>query len=264
MVPSGCAPRLKWSPQTVAFTSRDHPRTTDLVGVLPLVCSPIICGSTVFRTLIDGEAGINILSVKAFDKLVISRDRLRATMPFSGVTDGVTVPIAEVELPFMFDIPGSYHTEHIDFDVTHLNLSYNAILGYLALSRFMAATHHAYNVLKMPGAGGDIITILCDEGDVGRTLECAFKTAAFALHADGEDTQMLGSSQDREEPAPDSTLHEVYPPAFVPTLTEELLVSPPGKRKAKLTAERTATKKVTLGSDDSHLTIIISANLPDK
>jgi hypothetical protein len=47
----------------------------------------------------------------------------------------------------------------------------------------------------------------------------------------------------------------------VAALTEELLVSPPRKRKAEFTAERMATKKVTLGSD---LTIIISANLPDK
>jgi hypothetical protein len=66
----------------------------------------------------------------------------------------------------MFGVPGSYRTEHIDIDIAHVNLPYNVILGYPALSRFMGATHHFYNVLKMPGAGGDIITIRCDEGDV--------------------------------------------------------------------------------------------------
>jgi hypothetical protein len=174
------------------------------------------------------------------------------------------VPIGQVQLPVTFDIPGSYSTEHIDFDIAHINLPYNAILGYPALARFMPATHHTYNVLKMPGAGRDIITIRCDERDAALTLECAFKTAALAHPANNEDTQMLGGSQNGEESAPDSILREVNPPTFVAALAEESLVSPPGKRKAGFTAERTSTKKVALDSDDSGLTVIIGANLPDK
>ena len=119
-----------------------------------MVCSPIIGGSTVFRTLIDGGAGLNVLSVEAFDKLGVPCDRLRAMEPFTGVTDGSTTPIGQVRLPITFGIPGSYRTEHIDFDVAYINLPYNAILSYPALAQFMAATHHAYNVVKMPGAGG--------------------------------------------------------------------------------------------------------------
>ena len=54
----------------------------------------------------------------------------------------------------------NYHTELIDFDVAHIHLPYNAILGYPALAKFMEVTHHGYNVLKMPGSGG-IITVPC-------------------------------------------------------------------------------------------------------
>jgi hypothetical protein len=169
-----------------------------------------------------------------------------------------------VQLPVTFGIPGSYRTEHIDFDVAYINLPYNAILGYPALAQFMAATHHAYNVVKMPGAGGDIITIRCDERDTTLTLECAFKTAVIALPTGDGDTQVHGGSHDGEASAPDSTLREVVPPAFVAALAEELLVSPAGKRKPEFTAERTATKNVVLDSSDSGLTIIIGANLPDK
>jgi hypothetical protein len=61
-----------------------------------MVCSPIICSSTVFWTLIDGGAGLNFLFVEAFDKLGVSRDRLRATKPFTGVTDSATTPIGQV------------------------------------------------------------------------------------------------------------------------------------------------------------------------
>jgi hypothetical protein len=41
----------------------------------------------------------------------------------------------------------------------------------------MAATHHGYNVLKMPGSGG-IITVACNENDAVCSLERAYQAAA--------------------------------------------------------------------------------------
>ena len=41
----------------------------------------------------------------------------------------------------------------------------------------MAATHHGYNVLKMPRSG-DIITVACQEKDAVCSLEHAFQDAA--------------------------------------------------------------------------------------
>jgi hypothetical protein len=43
-------------------------------------------------------------------------------------------------------------TKSLDFDVAYIALPYNAILGYPALARFMAAMHHGFNVLKIPSA----------------------------------------------------------------------------------------------------------------
>ena len=67
---------------------------------------------------------------------------------------------------------------HIDFNVAHIHLPYNAILGYPALAKFMAVTHHGYNVLKMPGSGG-VITVPCEERDAVCSLERAFQAAAI-------------------------------------------------------------------------------------
>ena len=72
----------------------------------------------------------------------------------------------------------NYRTELIDFDVTHIRLPYNAILGYPALAKFMAVTHHGYNVLKMLRSDG-IITVPCEERDAVCSLECAFQDAAI-------------------------------------------------------------------------------------
>ena len=88
------------------------------------------------------------------------------------------VPIGQVRLPVTFGARNNYRTELIDFDVTHIRLPYNAILGYPALAKFMAVTHHGYNVLKMPGSGG-IITVPCEERDAVCSLERTFQAAAI-------------------------------------------------------------------------------------
>ena len=48
----------------------------------------------------------------------------------------------------------NYHIEHINFYVTDFNTTYHAILGRLALAKFMAISHYAYLVLKMPSPVG--------------------------------------------------------------------------------------------------------------
>ena len=103
-------------------------------------------------------------------------DKLQPTKPFSGVTDGST-RIGQVRLPVTFGQRDNYRTELIDFDIAHIRLPYNAILGYPDLSKFMAVTHHGYNVLKMPGSGG-IITVPCEERDAVCSLEHAFQAAS--------------------------------------------------------------------------------------
>ena len=94
------------------------------------------------------------------------------------MTDGSTTPIGQVRLPVTFGQRDNYRTELIDFDVAHIRLPYNAILGYPDLAKFMAVTHHGYNVLKMPGSGG-IITVPCEERDVVCSLERDFQAAAI-------------------------------------------------------------------------------------
>ena len=51
------------------------------------------------------------------------------TKPFSVVTEGSIVPIGHVRLLATFDECKNYHTEIIVFDIAHIHLPYNAILG---------------------------------------------------------------------------------------------------------------------------------------
>ena len=113
-----------------------------------------------------------------FNRLQVPYYQLQPTKPFSGVTDGSTHPIGQVRLPVTFGKRENYHIEFINFEFADIRLPYNAIHGYPALAKFMAVTHHGYNVLKMPGSGG-IITVPCEERDAVCSLERAFQAAAI-------------------------------------------------------------------------------------
>ena len=147
---------LKWSQYTIAFDAKDHPRSTKTVGTLPLVCTPTINNIAVSKTLNDGGAGLNVISVDTFEMLQVPYDWLMPSRPFTGVTSGSISPLGQVKLAVTFGTPSNYRTEQIDFDVAHIGLPYNCILGYPTLAKFMAVTHHAYNMVKIPGSGGTI------------------------------------------------------------------------------------------------------------
>ena len=65
------------------------------------------------------------------------------------------------------------------FDVVDLPLSYHGILGRPALAKFMAASHYAYNTLKMPGPLG-VITIPSDEKDAIICVDKMYRDAVAA------------------------------------------------------------------------------------
>jgi hypothetical protein len=93
------------------------------------VCTRTINNITVNRTLIDGGASLNIISIKVFEKMQVPYHRLMPTTPLFGVTQGSTTPIEQVRLPFTFGTRDNYHTENLDFDIPYLALPYNDILG---------------------------------------------------------------------------------------------------------------------------------------
>ena len=94
--------------------------------------------------------------------------------------------MGQVRLAVTFGTRHNYRTEALDFDVAHISLPYNAILGYPALAKFMAVTHHAYNMVKLPGQSG-VIIIRGEVEDAVHTIERAFKELAVSHPADEDD-----------------------------------------------------------------------------
>jgi hypothetical protein len=174
---------MKWSTNKIGFNEEDHPISTRAVGTIPLLCTPTINNIAVNRTLIDGGAGLNIISVEVFEKMQVPYHRLMPTRPFFRVTEGSTMLIGQVHLPVTFGTRDNYRTESLSFDVAYIALPYNAILGYPALARFMAATHHGFNVLKIPSANS-MITMRCNEKDALCSIEHVYHEAATMFPTD--------------------------------------------------------------------------------
>ena len=129
-----------------------------------------IAGLTkVTKILVDGGAGLNLVSPNVMKRLQIPDEDLEDTSTFQGINPGRSQPKGKVMLLDTFGGDLNYMMERIVFDVAEIPLPYNGILGRPALAKFMAAAHYTDNKLKMPGPMS-IITVSCDRKDA---LICA-------------------------------------------------------------------------------------------
>ena len=62
---------LRWPQCAITFSSADQLKCAATAGALPMLCSPVISNVQVTKTLIDGGAGLNVLSVDTFDNLQV-------------------------------------------------------------------------------------------------------------------------------------------------------------------------------------------------
>ena len=62
-------------------------------SVLPLITAPVIAKMKLHHVLIDGGAGLNIISYAAFKQLQILGSRLGPSRPFSGVGPQPVYPL---------------------------------------------------------------------------------------------------------------------------------------------------------------------------
>ncbi len=114
------------------------------------------------------------------DAMGIPRSELTPTdQPFHGITpQSTSKPLGKITLPVTFGQANNFRTEQITFDVAEFDTAYNAIIGRTALAKFMAASHYAYQVLKMPGPKGTI-TI---QGNTKLAVQCDKRSLDMVEH----------------------------------------------------------------------------------
>ena len=60
---------LKWSHTPIIFDEEDHPDRTFAIGCLPLLVSPRIRNLKFTKMLVDGGAGLNLISPEVIRRL---------------------------------------------------------------------------------------------------------------------------------------------------------------------------------------------------
>jgi hypothetical protein len=143
------APHQRWRSTTISFGASDCPENMVGAGILPLITAPVIANMRLHHVLIDGGAGLNVISHSAFKQLQILGSRLGPSRPFSGVGPQPVYPLGSIARPVTFETEENIRTENVQFDVTEVNLPFNGIIGKPAMYRFMAIAHYGYLVLKM-------------------------------------------------------------------------------------------------------------------
>jgi hypothetical protein len=173
------APHQRWRSTTVSFGASDCPENMAGASVLPLITALVIANMRLHHVLMDGGAGLNVISHATFKQLQIPRSRLGPSRPFSGLGPQPMYPLGSIALPVTFETEENFRMENIVFDVAKVNLPFNAIIGRPALYRFMAIAHYGYLVLKMPSPAG----VLTVQGDRAVALAAMEKLHALATKA---------------------------------------------------------------------------------
>jgi hypothetical protein len=82
-------------------------------GVLPLVTAPTIANIKLHHVLIDGGAGLNIISYAAFKQLQILESRLNPSRPFFGVGPHLVYPVGTISQPVTFGMAEKFRTKNV-------------------------------------------------------------------------------------------------------------------------------------------------------
>jgi hypothetical protein len=166
---------LRWLEVPITFSHADQWTSFSEPGRFPLVLKPVVASSRLNQVLIDGGSGVNVLFTKTLKKMKLDITHMltKSTSPFYGIVPGnAAIPLGSVVLPVTFgETRENYPIEYIKFEVTDFEISYHAILGRPAITKFMAVPHYTYLVLKMPSPVG----VLSLEGDLKIFFDCDTK-----------------------------------------------------------------------------------------
>jgi hypothetical protein len=238
---------LRWSEVPITFSRVDQWTSFSKTGRFPLVLKPVVAGSRLNKVPIDGGSGLNVLFTKTLKKMKLNITHMltKSTSPFYGIIPGnAAIPLGSMVLLVTFgETRENYRTEYIKFEVADFETSYNAILGRLAITKFMAVPHYTYLVLKMPSPAG----VLSLQGHLKISFDC--------------DTEAVELAATNQVP---NTMMEIYAASKKLTPTELEIPEKSGTANKPQPPKEVQVKAIDLGTGDSSKTTMIGAGLDPK
>jgi hypothetical protein len=216
-------------------------------GRFPLILKPVVAGSRLNKVLIDGGSGLNVLFTRTLKKMKLDITHMltKSTSPFYDIIPGyAAVPLGSVVLLVTFrETIENCCTEYIKFEVADFETSYHAILGRPAITKFMAAPHYTYLVLKMPSPTG----VLSLQGDLKISFDC--------------DTEAVELAATNQVP---NAMMEIYAASKKLAPSELDIPEKSDKANKPQPSEEVQVKAIDLGTGDSSKTTMIGAGLDPK
>jgi hypothetical protein len=171
---------LRWSEVPITFSRTDQWTSFSKPRKFPLVLKPVVAGSKLNKVLIDDGRGLNVLFTKTLKNMNLDVTHMltKSTSPFYGIVPGNSaILLGSVVLPVTFgETKENYLTDYVKFEVADFETSYHAILGRLAIAKFMAVPHNTYLLLKMPSLAG----VLSLQGDLKISHDCDTEAVEIA------------------------------------------------------------------------------------
>jgi hypothetical protein len=238
---------LRWSEVPITFSRADQWTSFSEPGRFPLVLKPVVAGCRLNKVLIDGGSRLNVLFTKTLKKMKLDITHMltKSTSPFYGIVPGnAAIQLGSVVLPVTFgETRENYRTEYIKFIVADFETSYHAILGRLAITKFMAVPHYTYLVHKMPSPDG----VLPLQGDSKISFDC--------------DTEAVDLAATNQVP---HSMMEIYA-ASKKLAPSELDIPKKSDTTSKpQPSEEVQVKAIDLGTGDSSKTTMIGMGLEPK
>jgi hypothetical protein len=213
-------------------------------GCFPLVLKLVVAGSRHNKVLIDGGSGLNVLFTKTLKKMKLDITHMltKSTSLFYCIVLGnATIPLGSVVLPVTFgETRENYRTEYIKFEVEDFKTCYYAILGRLAIAKFMVVPHYTYLVLKMP-------SVLSLQGDLKISFDC--------------DTEAVELAATNQVP---NAMMEIYAASKKLAPTELEIPEKSDKANKPQPSEEVQLKAIDLETSDNSKTTMIGASLDQK
>jgi hypothetical protein len=106
----------------ITFDAIDWPANMKGTRIISLVASPTISNIRIRHVLIDGDAGLNVMSQHAFEALQIPLSKLTPSCSLGGVGNDPLWPYGHISLPVTFKTAENYCTELVVFNITDIEL----------------------------------------------------------------------------------------------------------------------------------------------
>ena len=134
---------MHWSDKNISWGREDRPSIMPNLGNYPLVVDALVSSpkfSCMFsRVFVDGASTINILYKETLVKLGLTKHDLgHSQTTFHDIVPGLScTPMGRIRLDVIFGTEEKFRRKPVWFKVADLNSPYHAILGLLAISKFM-------------------------------------------------------------------------------------------------------------------------------